>query len=175
MSERVDLALMRDARGRSGRSNGLAALQAGAAGRMHAVTEAIAPPLPRSPAWTLPDGSCDCHAHVFGPDDRFLDDLHLNSLTVARLVTIAAKACGARPPSAPTEFANATPRILHDALRELKELKGGDLWGFPSDMEAVQPGRRVKVFLGRFPDDKRDPPVILQILVAKPPKTVEKE
>lgn len=57
---------------------------------------------------------------------------------------------------------------------ELKELKGPEgLWGFPTDMEAVQPGRRVKLFLGRFPDDKRDAPVILQILVAKPPKAAE--
>ena len=57
---------------------------------------------------------------------------------------------------------------------ELKELKGPEgLWGFPTDMEAVQPGRRVKLFLGRFPDDKREAPVILQIFVAKPPKAAE--
>lgn len=57
---------------------------------------------------------------------------------------------------------------------ELKELKGKeDHWGYPADMDAVQPGRRVKIFLGRFPDDKREAPVILQIFVAKPPKTVE--
>jgi hypothetical protein len=57
---------------------------------------------------------------------------------------------------------------------ELKELKGKeDHWGYPTDMEAVQPGRRVKIFLGKFPDDKREMPVILQIFVAKPPKTAE--
>lgn len=57
---------------------------------------------------------------------------------------------------------------------ELKELKGKeDHWGYPADMEAVQPGRRVKIFLGRFPDDKREMPVILQIFIAKPPKTAE--
>jgi hypothetical protein len=57
---------------------------------------------------------------------------------------------------------------------ELKEMKGPEgLWGFPTDMEAVQAGRRVKVFLGKFPDDKREAPVILQIFIAKPPKTAE--
>lgn len=57
---------------------------------------------------------------------------------------------------------------------ELKELKGKEeLWGYPADLEAVQPGRRVKVFLGRFPDDKKEAPVILQIFVAKPPKVAE--
>jgi 2-pyrone-4,6-dicarboxylate lactonase len=32
---------------------------------------AIAPRMPSSPRWRLPDDACDCHAHVFGPYDRF--------------------------------------------------------------------------------------------------------
>src|SRR3954471_13095082 len=28
-------------------------------------------PKTRTPAWTMPPGSCDCHAHVFGPQARF--------------------------------------------------------------------------------------------------------
>jgi enediyne polyketide synthase len=56
-----------------------------------------------------------------GPDNRFLDTLHLNSLAVARIVQAAAKALNARVPSIPTEFANATPRILAEALSELRE------------------------------------------------------
>jgi enediyne polyketide synthase len=55
-------------------------------------------------------------------DDRFLDKLHLNSLAVSRIVRASARALGVRTPSAPTEFANATPRLLCDALRELGEL-----------------------------------------------------
>jgi enediyne polyketide synthase len=60
-----------------------------------------------------------------GPDDRFLDALHLNSLSVARIVTAAAKALKVRLPSAPTEFANATPQLLADALQELVEFGQG--------------------------------------------------
>jgi enediyne polyketide synthase len=57
----------------------------------------------------------------FGADDRFLDAFHLNSLAVARIVRAAAKALNARVPAMPTEFANATPRLLADALAELRE------------------------------------------------------
>ncbi|WP_192384025.1 type I polyketide synthase [Mesorhizobium silamurunense] len=56
-----------------------------------------------------------------GADDRFLEALHLNSLSVSRIVTAAANALGVRPPAVPTEFANATPRILASALDELRE------------------------------------------------------
>jgi enediyne polyketide synthase len=60
----------------------------------------------------------------FGADDRFLDALHLNSLAVARIVRASAKALNARVPSVPTEFANATPRVLADALAELRDFGG---------------------------------------------------
>jgi hypothetical protein len=51
---------------------------------------------------------------------------------------------------------------------ELKTLKGPEgLWGYPADMESVQPGRTVKVFLGK-PDQKEDA-VVTMILIAKPP------
>jgi enediyne polyketide synthase len=64
----------------------------------------------------------------FGADDRFLDAFHLNSLAVARIVRTAAKALNARVPSVPTEFANATPRLLAEALVELREF-GDDIAG----------------------------------------------
>lgn len=60
-------------------------------------------------------------ASSIGADNRFLDALHLNSLAVTRIVAAAARALDVRAPSAPTEFANATPRILADALAELAE------------------------------------------------------
>jgi enediyne polyketide synthase len=53
-------------------------------------------------------------------DDRFLDVLHLNSLAVTRIVVAAARALQAGLPAAPTEFANATPRKLAEALAELR-------------------------------------------------------
>jgi 2-pyrone-4,6-dicarboxylate lactonase len=31
----------------------------------------LAPRMPSAPHWTLPDGARYCHAHVFGPYDRF--------------------------------------------------------------------------------------------------------
>lgn len=60
----------------------------------------------------------------FGADDRFLDAFHLNSLAVARIVRASAKALNGRVPAVPTEFANATPRLLADALAELREFGG---------------------------------------------------
>lgn len=58
----------------------------------------------------------------FSDDDRFLDDLHLNSLSVARIVARAARLMAIEPPQTPTEFANATPRQLADALGEMGAL-----------------------------------------------------
>ena len=55
-----------------------------------------------------------------GTDDRFLDALHLNSLAVTRIVIAATRALRVRLPSAPTEFSNATPRQLADALAEVR-------------------------------------------------------
>jgi hypothetical protein len=52
---------------------------------------------------------------------------------------------------------------------ELKTLKGPEgLWGYPADMESVQPGRTVKVFLGKTPEDKKEA-VVTMILIARPP------
>ncbi|SNS45988.1 enediyne polyketide synthase [Tardiphaga sp. OK246] len=64
-------------------------------------------------------------ASLIGPDDRFLDALHLNSLAVTRIVIGAAKALRMRLPSAPIEFSNATAQQLADALAELQAF-GGD-------------------------------------------------
>ncbi|WP_316193032.1 SDR family NAD(P)-dependent oxidoreductase [Bradyrhizobium sp. SZCCHNRI1029] len=57
-----------------------------------------------------------------GRDDRLLDKLHLNSLAVTRIVIAASRLMQVRAPAAPTEFTNATPRILADALAELQTM-----------------------------------------------------
>jgi len=61
-------------------------------------------------------------AETIRASDRFLDDLHLNSLAVTRLVSAAARASQTRMPRAPTEFANATVQELAEALEELRTL-----------------------------------------------------
>lgn len=63
-------------------------------------------------------------ADAIGKDDRFLDDLHLNSLAVSRIVAAAARASMTRMPRGPTDFANATPRELAAALDEIRGLGG---------------------------------------------------
>lgn len=56
------------------------------------------------------------------PQLRFLDDLHLNSLAVGRVVAEIAHALKVRPPAALSDFANASLGELADALTELKML-----------------------------------------------------
>jgi enediyne polyketide synthase len=58
----------------------------------------------------------------FADTDRFLDHLHLNSLSVARIVARAARLMAIEPPRAATDFANATARELADALAEMRAL-----------------------------------------------------
>lgn len=50
------------------------------------------------------------------PESRFLDDLHLNSITVSQIVLQAATQLNLPVPSAPTEFANATVAQAAEAL-----------------------------------------------------------
>jgi enediyne polyketide synthase len=54
--------------------------------------------------------------------DRFLDDLHLNSIAVGRIVTKAARLSGIRMPEFPSEFANATAHELAAGLVALRDL-----------------------------------------------------
>ena len=62
-------------------------------------------------------------AECIGDDDRFLDDLHLSSIAVARMVNRAAQLAGlSRVPNAPTEFANASAAELAAALVSLRAL-----------------------------------------------------
>ena len=49
-------------------------------------------------------------------ESRLLDDLHLNSISVAQLVAEAARHLGVPPPPAPTHFANATLSEIARAL-----------------------------------------------------------
>ncbi len=57
-----------------------------------------------------------------GEDDRFLDDLHLNSIAVARIVSRASSVIVGESAAMPTEFANGTVRELGAALSALREL-----------------------------------------------------
>jgi enediyne polyketide synthase len=83
-----------------------------------------------------------------GADDRFLDDLHLNSLAVSRIAAKSARLLGCSIPVMPTEFAKATPRALADALatmnqlgpherREPERIPGVRLWVRPFEVRWV--------------------------------------
>ncbi|MEA3012177.1 MAG: enediyne polyketide synthase [Sphingomonadales bacterium] len=65
-------------------------------------------------------------AAALSPDDRFLQDLHLNSLAVSRLVARLAGALGRRAPGPPTAFAEARLRDVADALEEAEAIGAAD-------------------------------------------------
>lgn len=58
---------------------------------------------------------------IITPESRLLRDLHLNSITVAGLVGEAATRLGLPPPTAPTQFSDATIAEAARALRELQK------------------------------------------------------
>ncbi|MBU8900206.1 SDR family NAD(P)-dependent oxidoreductase [Corallococcus sp. M34] len=57
---------------------------------------------------------------AIGDDDRLLGDLHLNSISVSRIATEAARVLGLPPLLAPLEFARAQVRTLAQALEDLR-------------------------------------------------------
>ncbi|HEU4794425.1 MAG TPA: SDR family NAD(P)-dependent oxidoreductase, partial [Pyrinomonadaceae bacterium] len=57
-------------------------------------------------------------------ESRLLDDLHLNSITVAQLVTEAARRLDLSPPQAPTHYANATISEIATALEVIAQTRG---------------------------------------------------
>ncbi|HKV35441.1 MAG TPA: type I polyketide synthase [Pyrinomonadaceae bacterium] len=77
------------------------------------------------PVATIEDGS------------RLLDDLHLNSITVAQLVAEAARRLDLPPPTAPTHYANAT---LSEIARALEAAAHAGSANGDSDAEALPTG-----------------------------------
>lgn len=77
------------------------------------------------PVATIEDGS------------RLLDDLHLNSITVAQLVAEAARRLDLPPPPAPTHYANATLSEIASALEAAAHAGSA---GDNSDAEALPTG-----------------------------------
>ncbi len=69
---------------------------------------------------------------AISPDDRFLDDLHLNSLAVSRLVARAGATLSRRPSAVQTAFANARLREVAEAFED------GAALGAPAAAERVQ-------------------------------------
>lgn len=70
-------------------------------------------------------------------ESRLLDDLHLNSITVAQLVAEAARRLNVPPPPAPTHYANATLSEIATALESAA--RTGEANG-DSNREAHPPG-----------------------------------
>ena len=88
-------------------------------------------PLPKAaaPAAALLEGSLrelvakhvDLSMDLVQPTSKLLSDLHLSSITVARLLADAARAMGVPPLADPTSFANAT---IEEATAALEALRG---------------------------------------------------
>ncbi len=70
-------------------------------------------------------------------ESRLLDDLHLNSISVAQLVAEAARRLELPPPQAPTHYANATLSEIANALEAAARTKGADS---DSDTDALPSG-----------------------------------
>lgn len=73
------------------------------------------------------------HAAV-RPDARLLHDLHLSSITVARIVTEVGKRFGLSPSRVPTEYADAT---LGEVARALDEARSGEAEADPGALQGV--------------------------------------
>ena len=82
------------------------------------------------------------------PENRFLDDLHLNSISISQIVLEAAAQSGSVAPTSPTEFTNATlaataeilERNRHHATsrREQKYPAGAEPWIRALEVELVE-------------------------------------
>ncbi|HME00033.1 MAG TPA: SDR family NAD(P)-dependent oxidoreductase [Terriglobia bacterium] len=70
-------------------------------------------------------------------DSRMLDDLHLNSITVGRLVAEAARHLGLAPPVAPTDYAGVT---VGEAARALQTLQATGATGPSHETDSVPKG-----------------------------------
>lgn len=79
---------------------------------------------------------------VLSVEDRFLDDLHLNSLSVSRLLTRFGDLLGRRPPSFRTAFSNACVREVAGAFAEAE--------AFCLDVEADAPPAGPAPWVRRF-------------------------
>ena len=92
-------------------------------------------------------------------ESRLLDDLHLNSISVAQLVAEAARRLDLPPPTAPTHYANATLAEIAQALEATAHAQtNGDL-----NTEAIPTGidewvREFSVELVERPLPRRDGP-----------------
>ncbi|MEO0971446.1 MAG: SDR family NAD(P)-dependent oxidoreductase [Pseudomonadota bacterium] len=71
---------------------------------------------------TLVAEELDLPVESLSPQLRFLDDLHMNSLAVARVTEAAASRLGIRLPAATTDYANASLEEVADQLQELAAL-----------------------------------------------------
>ena len=70
-------------------------------------------------------------------DSRLLDDLHLNSITVGRLVSEAARQLGLPAPVAPTDYAGAT---VAEAARALQTLRATAIVGSARETDTIPKG-----------------------------------
>jgi enediyne polyketide synthase len=94
-------------------------------------------------------------AGLIGEDRRFLDHLHLNSISVARIVARAAQAVGLSAPVGASEFANATARELAAGLVGIRDMGGSGVKSSADRIPGVRPW--VRTFAVEW-QEAREPP-----------------
>ena len=57
------------------------------------------------------------------PESRFLDNLHLNSITISQIILEAAAQLDLSPPAAPAEYTNASIRQAAEALEQMEQMQ----------------------------------------------------
>ena len=108
--------VVRESEAESGADAAVVNEAAGGATQLEAATQTAAPASTLEAVRLAVAERAEFPASAVGDRSRLLDDLHLNSITVAQLVAEISRRLDLPPPPAPTDYANATVAEIAEAL-----------------------------------------------------------